>query len=284
MRPDDPRHGTEAGYMQHYRDSERPCDDCSKAKMLAARRRNKRKTMGHRYQLPAGKAWERLLYWRDGGASLNDIERHAGIEESVAVRITDNGPEQLIYARTFLAIMQAPAKMPLTTIGATRRIRALMWLGYSANVIAEHSGIHHETIADARQPRVFVALRVREAIAETYERLHMRLPSTEERYQKASVSRTRNYARKHGWLPPLAWDDIDDGNEHPEGAPMQTKSELDPIVVERIVSGDYRMPATDAERLEVIRIWQADGIGNNEIVRRTGWNIWRYLRMQREAS
>lgn len=72
--------------------------------------------------------------------------------------------------------------------------------------------------------------------------------------------------------------------ERLRGQVQRPSKDPDPAVVERIISGDYKMPSTNAERREVIRIWQADGISNGEIVRRTGWNVWRYLRAEQEAS
>jgi len=40
--PDDPRHGTESGYRKHYRDGEKPCDDCRRAGSAATREREQR--------------------------------------------------------------------------------------------------------------------------------------------------------------------------------------------------------------------------------------------------
>ena len=30
------------------------------------------------------------------------------------------------------------------------------------------------------------------------------------------------------------------------------------------------------ERTAAVRLWQSEGVSNSEIVRRTGWNVWRY--------
>lgn len=279
MRLDDPRHGSEAGYEQHKRDGEDPCADCVDGDLRAARRRTKRKTLGYRYTLPAGDAHARLLAWRDGTASLTDISVHTGLDTSVITRMLDGGPDQPVYARTYLAVMQAPATFPLTTIGTTRRVRALARLGWSRRVIAERSGVHHDTILDACRAPQFLGRRVREQIAAAYDEMHMQLPPRNERYAAASATRTQRDAEARGWLPPLAWDDIDDGREQPApacGGKSRPRDDVDPSVVDRIVHGEYQLHATPAERALVCEAWLASGRHLVDLERATGWNANRY--------
>jgi hypothetical protein len=47
------------------------------------------------------------------------------------------------------------------------------------------------------------------AIARAYDALSMKLPVPANRYHWAAICKTRSQARKRGWLPPLAYDDID---------------------------------------------------------------------------
>lgn len=218
MPADDPRHGTEAGNEQHRRDGEDPCPECDHAKLIAARRRTKRKTQGFLYTLPGGPAYDRIIRWREGGASYDDISILTGLEESNISRLLLGGRDTILYARTYNRIMRAPTKMPLTSVGATRRIQALHRLGYSAIRIAEESGVNLDTILDARYPRVFIARRVRVSIADAYERLHMSIPDGDTKQVRAGITRARNLAERSGWSPPLAWDDIDDAAETPAGA------------------------------------------------------------------
>ena len=256
MRPDDPRHGHEAGHEQHLRDGEPPCAPCLDAKLKAARRRRKRKQQGHLYTMPAGRAYDRIVRWQQGGASYDDMVAHTGLEESVVSRILRGGPETTIYPRTFLAIMQAPTKMPLTTIGAIRRVQALQRLGWPIGKIAEASGVHHDTILHARHGRVFVARKCREGIARGYEALSMTIPTGETQQHRAGITRARNAATRAGWLPPLAWDDIDDALEQPTG-------------------WQYRSP----DRAEAIRDFDDQGVNATEAARRLhvsreGLEVW----------
>lgn len=256
MLPDDPRHGSESGHEQHIRDHEDPCAACLDAKLKAARRRRKRKQQGHLYTMPAGHAYRRIVDWQRRGASYDDMVAHTGLEESVISRIIHNGPEVTIYPRTFLAIMQAPTKMPLTTIGAIRRVQALQRLGWPIGKIAEASGVHHDTILHARHGRVFVARKSRIGIARGYEALSMTIPVGETKQHRAGISRARNAAERAGWLPPLAWDDIDDALENPVG-------------------WQYRSP----DRAEAVRDFVDQGVNATEAARRLhtsreGLEVW----------
>ncbi len=131
-----------------------------------------------------------------------------------------NGPEYVVYERNYQLIMAARPGRFLTTVGITRRIQALIWMGYSAPVIAAEAGLHHESIRDSRdEPADWLTVRVRAAVADAYDRLSMRQPTAaNDRYQ-AGISRSRNMARRKGWSSPLTWDDqtIDDPRATPEG-------------------------------------------------------------------
>jgi hypothetical protein len=214
MSPDDERHGTEAGNEQHLRDNEDPCLPCYEGKLKAARRRNKRKTMGYTYTQPVGQARQRIQNWRDAGASYDDIVTHLGIEQSLIWAVA-TGKRDRIYTRTAAAILRTGGH-PVTTIGITRRLQALAWLGWSVDQVAEAAGVHPDTIADARrEPREFMAARVKASIRDAYERMHMVAPAGSDKWERAGVTRVRNHARRLGWLPPLAWTEIDDQREQP---------------------------------------------------------------------
>lgn len=218
MAADDPRHGTEAGHEQHLRDGHNPCHSCHQAKLKAARRRSKRKAQGFIYTMPAGMAHHRIQHWMGGGATQEDVARHTSLETSVIHRLVHGTPEQIIYPRTWHAIMSAATEGPLTSIGATRRVRALTALGYSLPAIARETGIHHDTILDTRAAdQRIVQVRVREAIAAAYQRLEMSIPIGATQQERAGITRAKNMARRRGWPPPIVWDAIDDSREQPKG-------------------------------------------------------------------
>lgn len=216
MLPDDERHSTEAGYEQHVRDNEDPCDACYQAKILAGRRRSKRKQLGHKYTVPVGTLTRRLHDWRAAGATYGEISDHTGIEASRVWELVNEAPQR-IYTRTANRLAVATGT-PVTTVGVTRRIQALMWMGYSANRIAVEARLNVDTINDARdQPRVFVARKVKNAVVSVYDRIHMTPAVGETRQEKAGVTRAKNLARRNGWASPMAWDaeSIDDVRVRP---------------------------------------------------------------------
>lgn len=217
MSPEDPRHGSEAGYEQHRREGEDPrdvCFPCYEGKLLAARRRTKRKTMGYRYMFPADVVRARLGQWRDSGATYGEIADHVGIEEGVIWEIVNDG-SPTVYARTAKRILSAKG-WPVTTLGLTRRVRALAAMGWTMPNIAEACQVHHDTIVDVRRRQAdFTSRKVRTGIVAGYDHLSVTFPNAGTKQEKAGITRARNHAIKQGWAPPLAWDDIDDPNERP---------------------------------------------------------------------
>lgn len=144
MDADDPRHGTEAGCREHYRQGTSPCAPC----LDAHRRRN---TL-------------RLLY---------------------------------------------PHKCP--ALGSQRRIQALQAIGYGRDRIAQEMGYSDGgSIAYLMQADSLLVTTAAK-VAEVYDRLSMVVPIG------AGPSRARTWARRHRYAPPLAWDDIDDPDEQPDG-------------------------------------------------------------------
>lgn len=218
MLPDDERHGSEAGHEQHMRDGEDACQDCYRAKLLAGRRRTKRKAMGYRYTVPAHKARVRLQQWRDAGATYGEISDHVSVEESRVWEIL-NEPTPIIYTRTANAIMRAEG-WPVTTESLTRRVRALCRLGWSIPRIAEACGVNHDTILFTRKRRPdFVSRKVRAGIVKGYKILANELPTGETQQERAGITRARNYAARQGWPSSWDFDDIDDLSSQPSSEP-----------------------------------------------------------------
>lgn len=161
--------------------------------------------MGYKYTVPVGNLTARLHDWRAAGATYGEISDHTGIEGSRIWELVNDAPDT-VYTRTAKALHDATGT-PVTSLGVTRRIQALMWAGYSANRIAVESGAHVDTIRDARdQPREFVARKVKAGVVAAYERLHLTTPTPLTQQERAGVTRARNLALRNGWASPMAWD------------------------------------------------------------------------------
>jgi hypothetical protein len=151
-----------------------------------------------------------------------------------------------------------------------RRIQALIAIGWTyrrinaeAGWATTHPGGNAHNVMRQRAVHIDTAAKI-DAV---YERLHMVIPTG------PYVARQRRIAATKGWLVPLAWEDIDAG----VAATPDTTVDLDPVVVERILAGDWRLSANRAERAEVMRRWSGS---LNELERRTGWNCRRDQRTE----
>lgn len=161
-------------------------------------------------------------------------------------------------------------------LGTARRLRALQAIGWTVNDLAGRLGVHESRIRQlANEYRGgTVTERVARQVAQLYRELE-NMPGPSE-----SV---RRRCERRGWAPPIAWDydTIDDPCATPYGG---QEVDVDPVVVERILAGDWRLKAARAERLQVIAAWRAAGGSLNELERHTGWNCRRDLQHEQEAG
>lgn len=146
MSPEDPRHGTTAGYNAHRYDGEKACDRCKAA--AAA-----------------------------------------------------------YFARRELAMLRGES-YTVSARGSIRRIHALVAIGWSMEHQAERLGINKRVIQGfaAKSPETRTRVATAKRYADLYDELHM---------TPGPSQRARLIAKRKGWMPPLAWDDIDDPGEQP---------------------------------------------------------------------
>lgn len=218
MTPDDPRHGTTAGYDTHLRHGEPSCADCRRAAAL----------------------YENTLR----------MEKARGIRRTT------------------------------TAVGVARRVQALVALGYTFRQIGEALGVAHDQPQKWARQDSYVRSSTLERVAALYDAWSMTpAPQTTGR-QRWSTSYARTVAAKNGWVPPLAWDDIDDPDENPTiGADFHLEGDecqdIDPVVVARVLAG-RPTPANPAERREIVRRCRREGRNLAELARLTGWKVERY--------
>ena len=109
----------------------------------------------------------------------------------------------------------------VSAVGTRRRLQALSCNGWSLASLARSAGLTRNAllhITHQRNPRVrkFVADRV----SEMYERLW------DQQATGSQAVKVRNLASAKGWLPPMAWLDIDDPDEKPDMHSHQDRSEI----------------------------------------------------------
>lgn len=153
-----------------------------------------------------------------------------------------------------------------------RRLRALQSLGHSMPTVAALADLPIGTLHRLTWARNQVVQRATaEAVETAYNKLCMAVPIGH------YVKRDRTRAVAKGWLPPLAWLDIEAGVLAP---PTSEDNYVDHIVVERILNGDMTLckDANALEREEVVARWTTTSSSSlADLERRSGWNVTRYL-------
>jgi hypothetical protein len=160
--------------------------------------------------------------------------------------------------------------------GTTRRLQALLAIGWTHPLMTERCGLYTGLLL---RSQAHVTTRNHQIIAALYDRLCM-TPGP------SQVTRLR--AAKKGYAPPLAWDDIDRDRQPATGDSLEDAGEgeedvVDEVLVERILAGE-RMPCTKPERYEVIRRWRDAGRSLNELIRVTGWQVYREINEMEAAA
>lgn len=166
-------------------------------------------------RIPAAPVMERLDELTALGWSLEAVAAMNGAGTNKALGLIMRGETRLVH-RKFAPILAlkptlaVPAAVPdrawVPALGATRRIRALLALGWRHDDIAALTGRKNHTYAMQATHRIR-AEHWRD-IDDAFERLSGRRGPSE-------LVATRS--RRLGYAPPLAWDDIDDPNEQPTG-------------------------------------------------------------------
>jgi hypothetical protein len=117
------------------------------------------------------------------------------------------------------------------------------------------------------RPCMWLERGTHDRIATVYADLAMSIPTP-----APHRARTRTRARRLGYAPPLAWDDIDND---PEPSRSELATDLDPVVVMRLLQGD-RVTATKAEKDAAMAQWIEQGGSQAELCRWHGWKEGRY--------
>ena len=161
-----------------------------------------------------------------------------------------------------------PDHMLVPSLGATRRVRALMALGWRHEDItamiggrsSHHLSAHRHKTINAHDWRLVDA--AYEAMSGT--------PGPSEK--------SRRRAAKQGFVPPLAWVDIDDPSEERTASEARPngRAGLDLVRVSEVLDGGWRLATTPKEKAEVVRRWTQQGRPLAELERLTGWNANRY--------
>lgn len=136
------------------------------------------------------------------------ITQQTGIRAGKLHGFAEGGPTKMVRRTTRDRLLGVKA---WTNIGVQRRLRALARLGWSMRALAPEVGVSQDALKRIRNAddRDFIRQNVAALIVDAYERLCMTVP------EGRGATRARNAAETEGWLPPLAWESIDDPDEQP---------------------------------------------------------------------
>jgi hypothetical protein len=112
-----------------------------------------------------------------------------------------------------------------------------------------------------------------ERIDRAYDALEMQIPADD-----IYTRRTKSLAKRRGWLPPLAYDDIDAGIvADVEVSKGLNHDHVDEFMVDQALQyHDFSLRFTRAEKEEIVRRWKADGRSERSLCALTGWREGRY--------
>ncbi|MGH9249434.1 MAG: hypothetical protein ACRD0W_07970 [Acidimicrobiales bacterium] len=169
-------------------------------------------------------------------------------------------------------------------LGATRRIQALVALGWSQSQLATRLGRLPSNFTPTIHGRRPITAAHDRAIRGLYEQLSMTVPPETTHRQRIAASRARNHARRVGWAPPLGWDDERIDDPAATSAAPETDSEwgVDEMAVERRMSGDTTVQLTRAERWTAIEHLNAAGLSDKKISRQLGISDRQVLRVRQQ--
>ena len=275
------RHGTRAAYVK----DRCRCTDCTAANTAVSRTAARERIYGrwHPY-VDASPVREHIAALRVAGIGVERIAHLAGISVSHIRELAehshgDSPGTQRVRPNTATRILgiginhasRAP-RSRADAPGPRRRLQALQAVGWSAELLAVQLGRRPNSLHRSMIGR-FVTAGTAQEVATLYEQLWPIRPPRMTGEQRAAADAAQAHAAAQGWLPPLAWDDIDSDPTPPAAiAGVSQRSDMDEIAVERALAGDHIAydDLTTVEQQEVIRRLTARGSSIRDIAAQLG--------------
>lgn len=234
------------------------CDKCRARNAADSRTRRKLIAYG-RYDsglvdiLPVREHVERLQSFGYGLQRISELAevslwaviRSVNRDDTSVKRIRRQTADRLLALQPDVRTLAPSAHVPATA--TQRRLQALMCMGWSLSKIGTRLGRDKQVMSRTlHSDRVEAATHL--AVASLYDDLWDQVPPSDTPTQRAVNASVRAYARKHNWVPPLGWDDIENDAE-----PMTADDDdsIDEIAVELAMQGND-VKLTVAERREAL--------------------------------
>jgi hypothetical protein len=213
----------------------------------------------------AGPARAHVQALRRAGIGVDQIAKLAGLSGGhvrglIYTRPDGTPPYQRVRAGTARKILAVQiddnnlaANAPVDATGTRRRLEALVAAGFTQARLAAALGRSQASLRRTMRASRVTAHTAR-TVRDLDERLWNRQPPRATNAQRMASDAARAHAAQRGWLPRLAWDDIDhDPEPNPDQPDSSDPDDLDEIAIERAIAGDTAVRLTDAEQREVVR-------------------------------
>lgn len=256
-----PPHGTPARYRGTRTGSRPPCRcrPCTDAHTRACAARELANLSGRPLRVPAGPVTAHVQFLVGRGMSCTQISIAAGVARATVANAAAG--RNLAFNRTIAdkimtvqpRIVRDTDRVPFT--GTQRRIQALHVIGHGPLSIATATGLSTYNVrVIAHGGRGAITAATYRAVRAAYREL-ICTPGPSPRARKKAI--------RLGWLPPIAWDDIDDPNCKPEGA-RKTKAKADS---RRVVADVSRVAELTAAGRSAQQIADELGCHSRSVVR-----------------
>lgn len=200
------------------------CVGCKREQSRYAKHRRVKSAQGLNDLVDAQPARLHVLRLMEMGMTHGTIAINAGMVNSglqalLGIKINGNRTKRL-HRRTaarILAVSYTPAIGTTYTdpTGSRRRLQDLALRGFSSVELSMVCGVQSHTLTEVRAgKRVIVRLRTAEAVTALHKRLEGLTPTHTSLSGQTSVIAA---AKKAGYAPLAAFDDVDDADERPKG-------------------------------------------------------------------
>ena len=206
----------------------RPCRDANRAYVAGLTRRH---LYGHAAYVDAAPARAHIIALTAAGMGLKRIVAVSDISQGLLWKLIygktrpdgTRTPSKRIRAATQSAILAVRLDLAggarIDSTGTTRRIQALVAIGWSQSQLAARLGILRSNFTALAQGRTDVTVTHAKAVSALYEQLWDQVPEHAEWRAHIAYSRALNYAVAAGWVVPQGWDDedLDNPDARPRG-------------------------------------------------------------------
>lgn len=275
------RHGTRAAYVK----DRCRCPECTAANTAASRTATRERIYGrwHPY-VDAAPVRDHIAALRAAGIGVERIAQLAGLSTSHIRKLAQHGhgdspTTQRVRPSTAALVLTVGidnvSRAPHSRVDATgtrRRLQALIAIGWTPGLLAAELGRSPNSLHRS-MTGLSITARTAGEVVSLYQRLWNTRPPQATSAQRAAAGAARAHAAAHGWLPPVAWDDIDtDPTPQARTARLPERNDIDEIAVERALAGDHISydDLTAEEQQEVVRRLSARGRSIREIAAQLG--------------